>query len=272
MTVAVKDRLQRMDEYDFEYFVADIWERMGWDCEVSQASADAGIDVVATKSNPYDRKELIQAKRYGPNTTVGGPKIREYASLKQQESNVDSVAVVTTNSFTRQAKEVAEKMNVKLVNGDDLASMVDELGAEGLMAQYDIDTPGEPQPTTNEERTPTHESIVSSAESEDGLLAKAVRTRDWHSTLLKTTGLAFATLLIGVLLDGTNAGFLGAVGSAAEAILGILIIAIAVALYLDIRHVRRHSSWNPTAWLYLVGLFFFYITVPVYLYRRRGAI
>lgn len=261
-----------MDEYDFEYFVADIWGRVGWDCEVSQASADAGIDVVATKSNPYNRKELIQAKRYGPNTTVGGRDIREYASLKQQESNVDSVAVVTTNSFTRQANDVAEKMNVKLVNGDDLASMVEELGAENLMAQYDIDTPEEPQPTTNEESTLTHESTVSSAESDDGLLAKAVRARDWHSTLLTTTGLAFATLLVSMLLDGTTAGLLGAVGSAVETAFGILFIIVAVALYLDIRYVRRHSSWNPTAWLYLVGLFFFYITVPVYLYRRRGAI
>lgn len=271
MKAAVKNRLQRMDEYDFEYFVADLWERMGWECEVSQASVDAGIDVVATKSNPYERKELIQAKRYGPNTTVGGPKIREYASLKQQEPGVDSVAVVTTNSFTKQAKEMAEKLNVKLVNGDDLVSMVDELGAEDLMDQYDVGIVEETEPHAKEQSIPPHESATS-AESESGFLAKTEQARDWHSILVKTTGVAFASLLIGALSSGTSIGFLRAVGGAAEVALGISIIAVAVALYLDIRDVRRHSLWDPTVWMYLVGLLVFYITIPVYLYRRRKMI
>ena len=272
MQVAVKNRLQRMDDYDFEYFVGDLWERMGWECNVSQASVDAGIDVVATKPNPYPQKTIIQAKRYGPNTTVSGPAIQQYASLKQQESGVDSVVIATTNTFTRAAEKRAEELNVKLVDGDDLVSMVDELGAEDLLEQYDI---GEVEGTQSDNETQSaqsHASAIASAESEDGLLARAVRARDWYSTLLKATGLAFTALLIGVLSDGTNIGFLGAVNSAAETVFGILLIVVAVALYLDIRYVRRHSSWNPTTWLYLVGLFFFYITVPVYLYRRREAI
>jgi restriction system protein len=145
MQVAVKNRLQQMDDYDFEHFVGDLWEQMGWNCEVSQASVDAGIDVVATKSNPYPQKELIQAKRYGPNTTVGGPAIQQYASLEQQESGVDSVVVVTTNSFTRAAEKRAEELNVKLIDGDNLVSMVDELRAENIMERYDIGTVEEPQ-------------------------------------------------------------------------------------------------------------------------------
>ena len=261
-----------MDDYDFEHFVGDLWERMGWECSVSQASVDAGIDAVATKPNPYPQKTIIQAKRYGPNTTVGGPAIQQYASLKQQESGVDSVVIVTTNSFTRAAEKRAEELNVKLVDGDDLVSMVDELGAEDLLEQYDIGTVEGAQPDNETQSTQFHESTIASTESESDSLAKTEQARNWHSILLKTTGLAFAAFLIGVMTDSTNIALLRTISGVAQTAFGILIITVAVALYLDIRYVRRHSSWNPTTWLYLVGLFFFYITVPVYLYRRREAI
>ena len=261
-----------MDDYDFEHFVGDLWERMGWECSVSQASVDAGIDAVATKPNPYPQKTIIQAKRYGPNTTVGGPAIQQYASLKQQESGVDSVVIVTTNSFTRAAEKRAEELNVKLVDGDDLVSMVDELGAEDLLEQYDIGTVEGAQPDNETQSTQFHESTIASTESESDSLAKTEQARNWHSILLKTTGLAFAAFLIGVMTDSTNIALLRTISGVAQTAFGILIITVAVVLYLDTRYVRRHSSWNPTTWLYLVGLFFFYITGPVYLYRRREAI
>ncbi len=132
--------LQSMDNYDFEYFVADIWEQMGWETEVSQASVDAGIDVTATKSNPYPEKNIIQAKRYGENTSVGGPDIQQYASLKQQVSGTDSVIVVTTGSFTNAAEKRATDLNVKTVDGDGIVSMVDDLDARNLVTDY-IDIP-----------------------------------------------------------------------------------------------------------------------------------
>ena len=73
----LKTVLQQMDPYDFEHFVAALWERMGWETEVSAASADEGGDVVARKNTPYDQAVLVQAKRYGPNTTVGLADIKQ---------------------------------------------------------------------------------------------------------------------------------------------------------------------------------------------------
>lgn len=43
---------------------------------------DRGIDVVATRGQ---QKQLIQAKRYRPNTTVGSPEVQQYAALRLQE-------------------------------------------------------------------------------------------------------------------------------------------------------------------------------------------
>lgn len=52
----LKQQLQTMDNYAFEHFVADLWEMMGWQTEVSQASLDAGIDVIAEKESPYHHR------------------------------------------------------------------------------------------------------------------------------------------------------------------------------------------------------------------------
>lgn len=120
------NQLRQLDAYEFEELVADVWEAQGWDTTVTSGSNDRGVDVIAEKQSPFQQKMVIQAKRYRESNKVGSPEIREYASLKQQEANVDSVVVVTTSSFTSQAKQTADDLNVKIVDGRDLASIIKE--------------------------------------------------------------------------------------------------------------------------------------------------
>ena len=112
-----------LDPEEFEYYVADIWEKKGWNVEVTQASNDKGIDIIATKSDPFQQKQLIQAKQYSADNPVSSTDIQQYASLYQQEKNVDSVIIVTTSYFTSAAEERAEDLNVKLIDGEALARM-----------------------------------------------------------------------------------------------------------------------------------------------------
>lgn len=132
----LKAIVQQMDPYEFEHFVADLWKRMGWETTVSTASADKGVDITARKSSPYDQLLLIQAKRYGPNTTVGSPDVQQYASLRHQFENVDKVLIVTTNGYSRQAREIADDLNVKLIDGDGLIELIDEYDSLDLVAEY----------------------------------------------------------------------------------------------------------------------------------------
>jgi len=125
-----------MDPYEFEHFVADLWDRIGWETTVSTASADKGVDITARKSQPYEQLLLIQAKRYGPNTTVGSPDVQQYASLRHQFENVDKVLIVTTNGYSRQAREIAADLNVKLIDGDGLVELIDEYDSLDLVAEY----------------------------------------------------------------------------------------------------------------------------------------
>lgn len=70
-------QLRRMDEYEFEYLVAEVWERRGWETTVTTGSTDRGIDVIAQKSSPFSQKHLIQAKRYSEGSKIGGPDIQQ---------------------------------------------------------------------------------------------------------------------------------------------------------------------------------------------------
>lgn len=139
----LKSQLQSMDEYKFEHFLAGLWNKMDWETRVLQASGDAGIDVIATKTEPYPQKAVIQAKRYRDDTTVGGPAIQQYASLKHQIPAVDSVIVVTTSSFTEAAKERANELNVKIIDGDTLTTLIESLDAHNLVVEY-LDTSAVP--------------------------------------------------------------------------------------------------------------------------------
>lgn len=130
----IRRRLQRMDLYEFEYFVADLWTFLDWNTRVVGEPGDRGIDVVATTEE--GNKQLIQAKRYGPTITVGSPEVQQYASLRLQEDHVEQVTIVTTGEFSEQAKELAPELDVLLVNGEQLIGMVLEVDAAELIAEY----------------------------------------------------------------------------------------------------------------------------------------
>lgn len=129
----LRRRLQQMDPYGFEQFVADVWEQLGWTTQTVGEPGDRGIDVIATDGQD---KQLIQAKRYGPDTTVGSPEVQQYASLRLQEDNVKQVTIVTTGSFSRQAEDLAPELEVILVDGENLLGILDELEAYEVFAAH----------------------------------------------------------------------------------------------------------------------------------------
>lgn len=283
MTDNLKPRLQSMDEYDFEHLVADVWSRMGWETEVSQASVDAGIDVIATKETPYPQKKVIQAKRYGENTTVGGPDIQQYASLKHQVEGADSVVIVTTNSFTSSAESRAKDLNVKLVDGDDLVELIRELNAEDLVDQY---LPQARQSVTQETaidggtanafseratdpaRSPANSEGDSVGTLGDQPLQNVEEDREWHIYTAYGIGAWFVLLFAAGVISGV--AILEPLFSLLSLVWFGVTCAIPVMLYLDMRFVRRQTDWHPSALWYIgAGLFFPYVALPLYYYRRR---
>lgn len=132
----VLQKLRGMDPYEFEHFVADLWDAQGWDTSVSQSSVDQGVDIIATKENPFPQKQVIQAKRYAENNTIGSPKVQQYSSLRQQEQGADVAVVVTTSGFSRQAEELAQDLNVELVDANGIYQLLNETGRFDLVSSY----------------------------------------------------------------------------------------------------------------------------------------
>ena len=117
----LRENLQRMDPYQLEELVADLWVAMGYEVDVTSGTGDRGIDVVARKEDPFQRKQLLQVKRYGEENLIGSPEIRLYRTLYEQEENVDLVGIVTTSGFTDEALTLAQDLDIGTMDGNTLS-------------------------------------------------------------------------------------------------------------------------------------------------------
>lgn len=98
-----------MDGYDYEYQVAQYLRNHGYiGVEVTQASGDYGVDVTAYKGGS---KYAVQCKYY--SNPVGVSAVQEAVAGKAMY-NCDKAMVVTNSTFTKAAKNLAEKNDVIL--------------------------------------------------------------------------------------------------------------------------------------------------------------
>lgn len=134
--------MNELDPYEFEQFVANLWEKKGYDTEVTSGSRDRGIDFEAQK---LGRKEVVQVKHYSPDNKVGSQEIREYATLYQQVPDANTVVLVTSSSFTQQAEELADDLKVEIFDGQRLSK---EVGKYDLSTNVDI-ARSSPEPTSD---------------------------------------------------------------------------------------------------------------------------
>lgn len=105
--------IDRMDDREFEYFVADLWRRQGYDAQTTQRSGDGGVDIVADDG---EERLAIEAKwrSYG---TIGPDYVRQIAGVANR-AGYDRGIVVTNQDFSDAAYREANQMSVKLVSGE----------------------------------------------------------------------------------------------------------------------------------------------------------
>jgi cytochrome b involved in lipid metabolism len=251
----LKAQLQQMDDEDFEHFVADLWRRHGWEAAVSQQSRDKSLDVLVEKEEPYHQRHAIQAKRYQAGNRVSGPKISEYASLREQ-FDADTAVVVTTSGFTEDAQERAETLNVKLVNGDDLVDMVIASDSYDLVDYY-IELPGGQNlsPETTVEMDP-HPN------------ADAQQT-DWTAWILYP-GIFYTGFWLLLPTFSSVPASSPVVKGFVSLILLASLAALMIGLYEDVDGFRdRDVEWSPS-YLWIFGATLLPVLVlPAYGYTRR---
>lgn len=129
--------LRNLDPHHFEQFIADVWqERQGWQTKVKDKGPDRGVDIIGIPPGKPNQRAIVQAKRYAADNKITSEQIQQYAALRQQYDSVDSVAVVTTSSFTEPAEDLAERLNVKCIDGEMLIRIINEYDATEILEWY----------------------------------------------------------------------------------------------------------------------------------------
>jgi restriction system protein len=91
---------------DFEKLIGDLLESEGWHVQVTKATRDGGLDVVAMRSDPSigEVKAVWQAKKYSPSNKVKLSEVRELSAIRDNERATKAM-IVTTSHLTRDAIE-----------------------------------------------------------------------------------------------------------------------------------------------------------------------
>ena len=120
-----RERIKNMSHRDFEFFVAGIFENLGFNVKITQATRDGGHDIIATKADPIPFTLIVECKHWGENHKVDVSVVRSVYGV-QTAMQANQSVIVTSSKFTRDAREFAEdrKTLMALWDIDDLLGLI----------------------------------------------------------------------------------------------------------------------------------------------------
>lgn len=109
---------------EFEILMSGLLSNLGFkNVRVTSATNDYGRDIIATKDNlTYS----IECKRFHPNKKVGRPLLMKLEGSRSA-TQTNQAMFITTSSYTNTALAFAERTNMQLINGKDLANLITQL-------------------------------------------------------------------------------------------------------------------------------------------------
>src|SRR5208283_1108289 len=112
---------------EFEKLISVLLEKMGFRAEMTKASGDGGIDIVANLTQPLvGGRYLIQCKRFDVATQIGAPLVREFYGALVADRNAVKGVFITTSSFTSQARDFAQSLPLELIDGHQLQILLEQ--------------------------------------------------------------------------------------------------------------------------------------------------
>jgi restriction system protein len=119
-----KDLLE-LSPREFEDMVVEVYRAFGHAAKRTGTTGDHGVDVVVeTKKG---EKLVVQCKRWRGN--VGEPVVRDFYGVMQHEK-ADKGIIVTTGSFTPQAREWAKGKPILLHDGQEFLQIWERAKAQ----------------------------------------------------------------------------------------------------------------------------------------------
>lgn len=94
----------------FEEFMAELLEELGWYVELTKRTHDNGYDIFACKTDALGlvTPMIVQCKRYRADHKVGVSFVRELHAV-QTTMNIPHAVLATTSTFTRPASHFAQE-------------------------------------------------------------------------------------------------------------------------------------------------------------------
>jgi hypothetical protein len=186
-TVASKAELEQrhqafrdeMTPIDYEHYCAEELKRSGWDARVTMASRDQGVDVIAQKSGI---RLAVQCKLY--RSPVGNKAVQEVVAARAHEV-ADYAIVVSNNSYTPAAQELARTNNVILLHHRDLAK-IDKILSFPKEASERVF----PHPASSSEEVPR-----------EAAFAEATRPQQSLTILFYTMAAVVSAIIISIFLN-----------------------------------------------------------------------
>jgi restriction system protein len=119
-----RPNLAELSPAEFEVLMTNLFEKMGLETRLTQASRDGGVDCVAWDMRPViGGKVIVQAKRY--KNTVGVSAVRDLYGTMLNEGAAKGI-LVTTSGYGQSAYEFAKNKPIELITGSNLLSMLSE--------------------------------------------------------------------------------------------------------------------------------------------------
>ena len=118
---------ENLSGIEFEEFITRLLKAMGFRTQVTKASGDGGIDIVAILDKPITGgRYLFQCKRFAADSLVGAPIVREFYGAVSADRKANKGILITTSGFTIQAKEFAAGVGIELIDGQGLSNLLTE--------------------------------------------------------------------------------------------------------------------------------------------------
>lgn len=123
-TLDARPNLMELTPGEFESLITNLFQKMGLETKLTQASRDGGVDCVAYDSRPVlGGKVIVQAKRY--KNTVGVSAVRDLFGTVHNEGASKGI-LVTTSGYGKAAFDFANGKPLELITGSNLLYMLKE--------------------------------------------------------------------------------------------------------------------------------------------------
>jgi restriction system protein len=122
--LTISERLHKIDWFQFEKLIELIYRQRGFEVtRIGGANPDGGVDLVVKTSK---ENFAIQCKHWR-NWKVGVKNIREFIGALK-DINVQKGIFITLFGYTGEAKQLADKHGIQILNESDLVKMLEDSG------------------------------------------------------------------------------------------------------------------------------------------------